>query len=115
MSRGVDARRPKWRGYHHHRYLVWNDNGVLTFLPKYPIIEYYEFGETESEVASLLNEGPLHWNTYFFWSESIRMSSLCHERDFILYQDYGTTIVRAIQQTFSHHERLKVSSDYRSC
>ena len=46
------------RGYHHHRYLIWNDNGVLTFLPKYPIIEYCVFGELDGQIVNLLNQGP---------------------------------------------------------
>ena len=36
--RGVDATAPRWQGYLHHRYLLWNDNDVLTITPKLPLI-----------------------------------------------------------------------------
>jgi methyltransferase family protein len=38
VCRGVDGNSPSWRGYQHHRFLIWNRNGILCFLSKYPII-----------------------------------------------------------------------------
>jgi Methyltransferase domain len=115
ICRGIDIGKPPWRGYHHHRNIVWNDNGVLTFLPKYPIIEHYSFGDLEGEVLRLLNEGPLHWNTYYFWTDAIQMQLLWHERDFFVTANYGEIIAQGIQKTLAHHERIKASQDYRSC
>jgi hypothetical protein len=115
ICRGIDGDKPSWRGYSHHRHLIWNDNGVLTFLPKYPIIEYYGFGDLEPQVLNLLNEGPLHWNTYYFWSDSIKFKSLCHERDFSITHTYGQVIVQGIQKTVEHHQRMKSTQDYCSC
>src|ERR1700733_6220826 len=43
VCRGVDGNSPSWRGYQHHRFLIWDRNGILCFLSKYPIIEYVQF------------------------------------------------------------------------
>jgi SAM-dependent methyltransferase len=114
LCRGVDGGRMRWRGYHHHRYFAWNDNGVLTFLPKYPIIEYILFADLEHEIVTRLNEGPLHWNTYYFWNDAVRLRSLCHERDFLVTETYSHFIVEGVTRTLEHHARIKSSEDYRS-
>jgi hypothetical protein len=115
VCRGVDGGKPNWRGYHHHRYLIWNDNGVLTFVPKYPIIEHYGLGDAESQVYDLLNQGPLHWNTYFFWNDAIKFRILSHDQEFKVASTYGNVIVDGLQKTIEHHARLSASEDYQRC
>jgi hypothetical protein len=44
MTKNVDGSESvttPWRGYAHHRYMVWNDNDVLKILPKFPMVDYY--------------------------------------------------------------------------
>jgi ubiquinone/menaquinone biosynthesis C-methylase UbiE len=41
MTKNVDGSESvttPWRGYAHHRYMVWNDNDVLKILPKFPMV-----------------------------------------------------------------------------
>jgi len=97
-TRGVDASKPPWRGYIHHRYIIWPENGELLILPKAPVIEHLEFTD-ESVTVNLLNQGPLHWNTYFFWEGDLKFRLLQHDRDFKLQSNYGELLIRAIQQS----------------
>ena len=61
-----------WRGYLHHRYLLWNDNDVLTITPKLPLIEYLDFGIVEKQLEDFLNGGSLHWDTYYLGLANLR-------------------------------------------
>lgn len=95
--RGVDAGSPNWRGYIHHRYLVWSDNDVLTFLPKYPVIEYLNFGDEEENMVEILNSSSLYWNTYFFWNDFLEIKLIQHDQDFKIPQNYGDVLLEAMQ------------------
>jgi len=96
--RGIDGgESPFWRGYIHHRYLTWVENGNLLFLPKYPIIEYLDFGDMEDQIIDLLNTSPMYWNTHFFWEGSINYSYLQHDDDFKVQIDYSEVIGRALE------------------
>jgi hypothetical protein len=103
-ARGVDYQSPPWRGYHHHRYLVWVEDDTLMFLPKYPIVEHIDLGKLEGRLAEWLNAHPLYWNTYFFWEGTLRYRVLEHDKDFRILKDYSQRIVAAIQQS---HERTR--------
>ncbi len=63
MCRGIDATSPHWRGYHHHRYFVWNNNGELSFLSKYPVVEFIGDDAFERQNVELLRAHNLYWNT----------------------------------------------------
>jgi SAM-dependent methyltransferase len=40
MGRGVDGGSPEFRGYHHHRWVIWKEADTLHFVTKYPMVEY---------------------------------------------------------------------------
>jgi hypothetical protein len=70
--RDVDANSlsPSYRGYIHHRYIVWTDvrNHTLYFLPKYPIIDHITFHESYmKKLRYLANYYPVYWNNYYTW------------------------------------------------
>lgn len=96
VCRGIDGSSLPWRGYVHHRYLVWEDEDTLNFLPKYPLIEYLDFGQEEAEIIDLLNTSPMYWNTHFFWDDSIPFKRLEHDQTFKVQVDYLSLIRGAI-------------------
>lgn len=108
--RGVDGGSPRWRGYIHHRYLVWNDAGVLTFLPKYPVLEYFDFEEDEDNMVAMLNSSPLYWNTYFFWKDSLDFRLLQHDQDFQCQVNYYEQLAEALQK--SSESNLQIACQY---
>ncbi|MBW4551316.1 MAG: class I SAM-dependent methyltransferase [Aphanocapsa sp. GSE-SYN-MK-11-07L] len=104
FCRGIDGNNddfPPWRGCMHHRYFVWNDQGILTFLPKYPIVEYLNFGEEENEIVDLLNSSSMYWNTHFFWNESIELKRLEHDQNFEVNVNYNEVLRRAMTTSVS--------------
>jgi hypothetical protein len=109
-GRGVDYQSPRWRGYHHHRYLIWVEDDTLMFLPKYPIVEHIDLGELEGRLAEWLNAHPLYWNTYYFWEGTLRYRVLEHDKDFRILKDYPQRIVAAIQQ--SHERTRQIAAKY---
>jgi len=100
LCRGVDGGSPPWRGYNHHRYVVWVHQGELRFVSKYPLVEYLP----EMDVAGLLRQGPVYWNTYLLWSDTIRVAHRQNPTHFVLPQDYAPELAQAIAQS-------KASSD----
>jgi hypothetical protein len=104
-ARHVDATSPEWRGYIHHRYLMWVEGDVLHFLPKVALIEYVEFTD-ERPMQELLNAGPLHWNTYYFWEGDLKYTLHQHDRDFKYQHHYGDLLVRAMNQSVAANNSL---------
>jgi hypothetical protein len=105
-SRGVDGGGAAWRGYHHHRYVVWAHEGTLNFVPKYPIIEHLNFAEAEPEFIKLLNAHPMFWNTYYFWEGPLRYNVLRHDQEFKIAEDYGRLLITAVQQCAAETQRV---------
>lgn len=101
--RGVDAGSPHWRGYIHHQYLVWSLDSVLTFLPKYPFIEYLNLGDEEDNMVELLNLGSLYWNTYFFWDDTLEIKLLQHDKDFKIQDNYFEVVLEAIKSSVENN------------
>jgi ubiquinone/menaquinone biosynthesis C-methylase UbiE len=61
MTKNVDGSESvttPWRGYAHHRYMVWNDNDVLKILPKFPMVDYYTNFNQENMKEALKNPFP---------------------------------------------------------
>ncbi len=110
--RGTDAPRKsdgslEWRGYSHHRYIVWSKENTLYFLPKLPLIEHLPFSEAlEEKLYAILNAHSFFWNTYFFWEDKFEVKRLEQERDFDLLPDYGSVIYQAIVTSFETNTRL---------
>lgn len=92
MCRGIDGNSPPWRGYHHHRFMVWDD-GALTFVSKFPIIEFMDF-----DPAPLLKE-PALWNTYHLWEDEITVRHLESPVDFDITTQYHTVLADAARKS----------------
>lgn len=111
--RGVDAeravtqKRPPWRGYHHHRSIVWDGNGTLNVLAKFPFIEHVDFGPLEQQMCDTLNGGPLYWNTYFAWTGALPYRIHRHEVDYEIGHDYGALLDRALLESEQSCRRLR--------
>jgi len=84
-----------WRGYIHHRYFVWEADGALCFLAKYPLVEHIDLG-CDDEVVALLDAGPLHWNTHLLWEGEVKTRHLQHDVDFKIQVDYAEVIRQAL-------------------
>jgi hypothetical protein len=93
---GIDGNSPPWRGYHHHRFVIWTSDDTLCFLSKYPVIEYARIDE--DAVAASLREGPRLWNTHFVWRDRINFRFFQHEVDYWITQGYSQMLGRAIQE-----------------
>ena len=89
LTRGVDGSSPPYRGYHHHRFLVWTvaHGSTLQFMTKYPLIEYID-GRDDDQYASLLRQGPKYWNTYYLWCDEINLRHWQSPIDFNVGRDY---------------------------
>lgn len=94
LTRGVDGGSPAWRGYNHHRWLIWEEQGELRFLTKFPIVEHLPFnGEPLWERA--LRSTPRAWNTSFLWEGEIKSRHLQCPHDFAMPQDYPALLEHA--------------------
>lgn len=107
-AKGVDAGSPPYRGYIHHRYLVWQAQSTLIFLPKYPIIEYLDFTDVDPFLLDTLNAGFLHWNTYYFWTDTINVKLLQHDQDFYVQKNYRDVLLQAIEASYVNNLELAV-------
>jgi len=112
MTRGVDASNIPWRGYAHHRYVVWNDSNVLNILPKFPIIEHSKF-PNESVMEQML-KNPFHWCTFFYFEDNInyKLHEMGREQDFTFIDNSYFTIINnaintGIQNSNQQLERIK--------
>lgn len=96
LCRGVDGDAPPYRGYHHHRFIVWENEGTLTFVTKYPVVEYIRCDE--DGLVSALRQGPKHWNTHFLWSGHISVKHMQSPLDFDIPRDYPGLLRNALMQ-----------------
>ena len=102
ICRGIDGGSPAWRGYHHHRYIVWNaggvnTGGVLNFLTKYPLIEHLEF-PNEAGALRILQANPVTWNASLLWRGRIDWRFRQHGADYVIARDYRSMITAAINE-----------------
>ena len=84
MSKDVDGgTNIPWRGYNHHRYIVWNDSNVLHILPKFPIIEHITFKE---EILQNLLKDPFYWCTFYHFKDEVnfKLLNMGREQDFTM-------------------------------
>jgi SAM-dependent methyltransferase len=93
MSKDVDAgNNIPYRGYNHHRYIVWNDSNVLNILPKFPIIEYMNF--KDEELQKLLNN-PFNWCTFYHFKDKVdyKLLNMGREQDFVMFDDSYVNLI----------------------
>lgn len=107
IARGADAGSPPWRGYYHHRSVVWSDGDKLTIVPKYPIIEHFQF--PDKFIIDLLQKGKDLWNTYHLWKDELKVdfsfgSGNPHSYDII--QDYGNILMSGVQMTIGQTQKF---------
>lgn len=100
LCRGVDGESPIWRGYHHHRFIVWVAAGELQFVSKFPVVEHLA-ELNEQQTSALLRSGPWYWNSYYLWEGQISQQ---RPLEFNMPRDYGSVLTRALNQS-------KVSTD----
>jgi len=111
FSRGVDTdlvwlSSDSYRGYKHHRYIVWSDSdtNTLYFLPKYPIIEYcYVDDNTTKLLNYIANNYPLYWNNYYYWDKDNEKTKpkICVLND-MTFNDYNKYLTIAINKSIEY-------------
>jgi len=97
MCRGVDGSSPAYRGYHHHRFIIWEHMGELRFISKYPLVEYLSFND--ASLVAALRQGPKYWNTYYLWTDRINVKHRQSPLDFDVGRDYGMVLSDAINKS----------------
>lgn len=108
LCRGVDGMTaPKYRGYHHHRFVVWQTHDELRFVTKYPFVEYMGF--SEDRLAERLRK-PKYWNTYYMWEDSLKVRHIQSPLDYDIPSQYravlGTAIEDSVEATDAFWARL---------
>lgn len=89
--RGIDGGSPPFRGYHHHRFITWVQEGTLHLVSKYALIEYLRF--TEEEITGALRQGPKFWNTHFEWTaDAMPVKHIQNGIDMELTRDYANLL-----------------------
>jgi hypothetical protein len=94
MCRGIDGGAPPFRGYHHHRFIGWVTHETLNFVSKFPVIEHLM--AEEAKIGEALKKGPKYWNTYYFWSNSIKYRHFQCPADFDIMAQYGNLLSAAM-------------------
>jgi len=112
MSKQVDGGSPSYKGYAHHRYIVWYDANVLNLLPKFPIVEYINFsGDNLHKIL----ENPYQWCTFYHFNNEVKYKhyQMGREMDFVLYdQSYPKIIEKALNAGIenANHQIKKVEN-----
>jgi SAM-dependent methyltransferase len=117
------AEKVSYRGYIHHRYIIWSDSdtNTLFFLPKYPIIESIILSEElEGKFRYILNNYPVYWNNYYTWdvNNPPKIHVYRNEINFIVNTDYAKLINIAlnasIENTNKYTTNLKIDNMRRA-
>lgn len=95
LCRGIDGDAPPYRGYHHHRFMIWKNRDELRFVSKYPLIEYLTFDD--GYLAKLLLAGPKYWNTYHLWEDAINVQHRQSPLHFDIPRDYTMLLGDAVK------------------
>src|SRR5258705_532079 len=85
LDRGGEVSSPPFRGYHHHRWIIWAANRELRMVTKYPFVEYVNFNEPE--IDELLKT-QRYWNTHFLWEGRINYAHRQSPLDYSIPRDY---------------------------
>ena len=96
IGRGVDGGSPPFRGYHHHRWIVWAAGVELRFVSKYAYIEYIKF--EEEKIDELLKQ-QRYWNTFFLWTDRINYVHRQSPLDYSIPKEYGPMLAQAVKDS----------------
>jgi hypothetical protein len=97
LTKGIDCGSPPYRGFVHHRFILWAADGVLYLVSKYPLVETMEL--EEALFLDLLRQGPMFWNTYFLWSDKLWFRHLQQQLDFNLPSGYADVLNEALDDS----------------
>lgn len=107
LSKSIDSF-GNYRGYSHHRYIVWSDitTNTLYFLPKYPIIEHIIHDKyLEKLYNHIANNYPLYWNNYYIWDDNTHPPKIVVFRNGInmnIRKDYSRLLNEAIHKSIEY-------------
>lgn len=104
MCRGVDGGAPPYRGYHHHRFVVWVDGEELKFVSKYPMVEYCGF--EDEKLSDTLKSGARYWNTYYLWSGAMQVKHLQSPLDYDIPTQYPSILSQAFNRSMAATDRF---------
>jgi hypothetical protein len=96
-----------YRGYIHHRYLVWSDlrTNTLYFLPKYPLLEYIDIPkDMMKRMIYLANHFPVYWNNYYVWNSTQPPNIVVYRNgiNMKIEKDYKRLILEAIRSSIDY-------------
>ena len=96
LTRGVDGPRhgqqTPYRGYIHHRWIVWASGGTLHLLEKANAIEHIDLFTIEADEDL---RRPLAWNTYLLWQDNFSFKRHEHDLDYNLHTGYREELLAA--------------------
>ncbi len=101
-----------YRGYIHHRYIVWTNRKTNTiyFLPKYPVVEYINFDKTFlKQMTYVANKYPVYWNNYYVWDNETNKPSVVVYKNgvnFKILDDYSNLLYEAIMCSFENTQHF---------
>lgn len=94
LTRGVDGTSLPYRGYHHHRFFVWSQDGTLHFVTKYPVVEHMApLDETKGD--KLVKKDGRYWNTYHLWDGELKYRHWQNAVDFWMVHQYPPLLAEA--------------------
>lgn len=96
-----------YRGYIHHRYIVWSDvaTNTLNFLPKYPILEHIKVDNALTKIWNFVaNNYPLYWNNYYLWDDKRlpKINVYRHGINLDIHRDYARLLLEAIHKSMEY-------------
>ena len=115
LTKGVDSGSadlpdPDYRGYVHHRYIIWTDSesNTLYFLPKMPIVEHLTFSENFQEMINFYLGNEYYWNNYYEWDENKKQAIVFLDFEKKTFDMYLTTsILKSIEHTTQYIKKLQ--------
>jgi len=94
-----------YKGYVHHRYLIWSIDNKIYFLPKLPIIEHMTINnDLNNKIIQLLNKYPIYWNNYYMWNENTNPEYIIYKHDynFDIRNNYDKIIYGSFDETIKN-------------